>query len=77
MFPCPMGMVVGSLCSCPVSPLSRAHCERVDWTLERWLGYESLWPVVGMVGKIFSKTYWRRSVAAKNLGMHYGPQLTL
>ena len=27
MFPWPMGMVVGSLCSCPVSPLSRAHCE--------------------------------------------------
>ena len=55
MFPWPMGMVVGSLCSCPVSPLSRAHCERVDWTLEHRLGHWSLWSVVGKAGKIFLK----------------------
>ena len=68
-----MGMVVGSLCSCPVSLPSRAHCETLDWTLEHRLGHWSLWSVVGMAGKkVFSKTYLRRSVAAKNLGMHFG-----
>ena len=72
MFPWLMGMVVGSLCSCPVSLPSRAHCETLDWTLEHRLGHWSLWSMVGMAGKKFFQKHtggdlWRLKILEPTL----------